>query len=85
MFSSDVKMLDDALLINLWPRFKRSEPFWRNSPNQDVFTFDKIYILQTEGSEMIKYCLLIEKYFPLSCSASNSPVREAKLGSEDVL
>ena len=78
-------MLDDALLINLWPRFKRSEPFWRNSPNQDVFTFDKIYILQTEGSEMIKYCWLIEKYFPISCSVFNSPVREAKLGSEDVL
>ena len=79
-------MLDDALLINLWPRFKRSEPFWRNSPNQDVFTFDKIYILQTEGSEMIKYCLLIEKYFPIiSFSAFSSPVRAAKLGSEDSL
>ena len=78
-------MLDDALLINLWPRFKRSEPFWRNSSNQVVFMFDKIYILQTEGSEMIKYCLLIEKCFPTSRSVFSSPVRAAKLGSEDVL
>ena len=78
-------MLDDALLINLWPRFKRSEPFWRNSSNQVVFIIDKIYILQTEGSEMIKYCLLIEKCFPTSCSVFSSPVRAAMLGSEDVL
>ena len=80
-WSSDVRMLDDALLINLWSRFKRSEPFWRNSSNQAVFIRDKIYILQTEGSEMIKYCLVIENYFPISCSVFSSPVRGAKLGS----
>ena len=46
--------------------------------NQVVFIFDKIYILQSEGGEMIKYCLLIEKYFPISCSVFSSPVRAAK-------
>ena len=78
-------MLDDALLINLWSRFKRSEPFGRNSSNQVVFIFDKIYILQSEGGEMIKYCLLIEKYFLYLAQPSVHLSEQQKLGSEDVL
>ena len=45
----DVRMLDDALLTNLWPRFKRSESFWRDSFNQVVF-----YLWQNINSSHVK-------------------------------